>query len=173
MPKEDWSQRSLVRRKVGVDAPIVAAIPDNSGIIAESPQIQTDVHQSFGSIRDRSTNRRGTDTTIASTSHGVITETLGSNSSGGSGNGSAGGNTGPSDATSPFDRLADAFMAAVGGGPSTPQDTTPYVVVDPNYSTGESSMNWKTIAVVALIGVAIWWAWKKWGGKVASAASSE
>jgi hypothetical protein len=71
----------------------------------------------------------------------------------------------------PFDRLADAFMAAMGGN-STPKDTTPYVVVDPNYSEG-SGMNWKGIAVVALIGVAVWWAWKKWGGKVTAAAGGE
>jgi hypothetical protein len=34
-------------------------------------------------------------------------------------------------------------------------------------------MNWKGIAVVALIGVAVWWAWKKWGGKVTAAAGGE
>ena len=71
----------------------------------------------------------------------------------------------------PFNRLADAFMGALGGN-STPKDTTPYVVVDPNYSEG-SGMNWKGIAVVVLVGVGIWFAWKKWGGKVTAAAGGE
>lgn len=77
--------------------------------------------------------------------------------------------TEPTEPPDPFDRLADAFMAAMGGN-SAPKDTTPYVVVDPNYSEG-SRMNWKGIAVVVLIGAGIWFAWKKWGGKVTSAAS--
>lgn len=72
-----------------------------------------------------------------------------------------------------FGRLADAFVAALGGQASAPEDTSPYVVVDPNQGASSgSTMNMKTLLILAGVGVAGWWLWKKYGkAAVANAAS--
>src|SRR5258706_126797 len=76
-----------------------------------------------------------------------------------------GGTGSDSDSGGAFGRLADAFIAALGPQVSKKEDTTPYVVVDPNQGAQASgaSVNFKTILIVAGLGVAGWWLWKKYG----------
>src|SRR5258705_6094846 len=62
-----------------------------------------------------------------------------------------GGTGSDSDSGGAFGRLADAFIAALGPQVSKKEDTTPYVVVDPNQGAQASgaSVNFKTILIVA------------------------
>lgn len=89
-----------------------------------------------------------------------------SSGSGGSGTVSSG------SGTDPITAVADAFMAALGSagspGSSSGAPTILYPSAQVDDTTGGGGMNVKTIAIAAVIVVAAWYAWKKWGKPAAS-----
>lgn len=83
---------------------------------------------------------------------------------------SSGGDDGSSSSDSdPFNRLADAFISALGGGSGmATAPVAPYVVDSGSSSSEGSGMSVKTIVIGVAIIFAAWYAWKKWGKPAAS-----